>query len=62
MPVEIVPPTERSCTRCGRRDVWDTERENWVIEVVDGDRQVGRPHCVHEWDINGSYNPVREVA
>jgi hypothetical protein len=55
---EIVPPTERTCKRCGRADVWDPEVENWVIETVDGERQVGNRHCVHEWDINGRYNPV----
>lgn len=55
---EIVPPTERSCERCGRRDVWDDEAENWVIETVDGERRVGDPNCIHEWDINGRHNPV----
>jgi hypothetical protein len=58
MTVRIVPPRERTCTRCGRQDVWDAETENWIIEQVDGERQAGRPHCVHEWDINGTYNPV----
>jgi hypothetical protein len=51
----IVPPTERTCERCGREDVWDPEQENWTIA---GDE--GRPHCLHEWDINGTYNPVAE--
>jgi hypothetical protein len=51
----IVPPTERTCERCGREDVWDPEQENWTIA---GDE--GRPHCLHEWDINGAYNPVAE--
>lgn len=75
MSVEIVPPTERSCERCGRRDVWDEASENWVIAVEDsaerssagsraspddGERLVGDPDCIHEWDINGGYNPVRE--
>jgi hypothetical protein len=56
----IVPPTERVCERCGRRDVWDEEVENWVVAEEDGERQVGTTGCVHEWDINGSYNPVSE--
>lgn len=56
----IVPPRERVCERCGRRDVWDDASENWVVAVVDDERQVGTPGCVHEWDINGSYNPVAE--
>ena len=58
---EIVPPTERACTVCGRRDVWDEATENWVIAHEDGERQVGNPNCIHEWDINGEYNPVAET-
>jgi hypothetical protein len=50
----IVPPSERVCETCGRHDRWDDDTENWVI--VDG--EPGRPACVHEWDINGTYNPV----
>jgi len=55
---EILPPTERACTICGRRDVWDEGTENWVIAREDGERQVGSPYCIHEWDINGEFNPV----
>lgn len=55
----IVPPTERTCELCGRRDVWDDDLENWVITVEDGERCVGNKHCIHEWDINGQYNPVK---
>lgn len=51
---EVVPPTERKCERCGRRDVWDEASETWVAT---GDRLTGEPHCVHEWDITGNYNP-----
>lgn len=51
---EVVPPTERKCERCGRRDVWDEASETWVATV---DRLTGEPHCVHEWDITGNYNP-----
>ena len=58
MSVEIVPPTRRICERCGRTDVWDDETDNWVIAEADGERQVGDRHCIHEWDINGRYNPV----
>lgn len=58
MSVEIVPPTRRSCERCGRTDVWDEDIDNWVIAVEDGERKVGNRHCIHEWDINGRYNPV----
>jgi hypothetical protein len=49
----IDPPSERTCERCGREDRWDDDRENWVIVG-----EVGDPNCIHEWDINGSYNPV----
>jgi hypothetical protein len=58
--VEIVPPTERTCERCGREDVWDDEAGNWVIRVEDGERLVGDRHCIHEWDINGRYSPVAD--
>lgn len=51
----IVPPRERVCERCGRGDVWDEETENWVVDDDPGD-----PFCLHDWDINGTYNPVDE--
>jgi len=55
----ITPPTERECERCGRRDVWDEETENWNIETDDdGEKVAGEPHCLHEWDINGTYSPL----
>ncbi|MFB6142852.1 MAG: HEWD family protein [Halorientalis sp.] len=54
---ELIPPTERVCERCGRRDVWDEDAESWVIARADGERRAGNPHCLHEWDINGDYNP-----
>jgi hypothetical protein len=47
----VTPPSERECELCGRRDVWDATDENWRV-VENGSR-----HCIHEWDINGSYNP-----
>ena len=56
--VEIVPPDRRECQRCGRRDEWDEAAGKWVIAVEDGERRVGNKHCVHEWDIDGAYNPV----
>ncbi len=58
MAAEIVPPTRRSCERCGRTDVWDETVENWVIAGVDGEPLAGDKHCIHEWDINGQYNPI----
>jgi hypothetical protein len=62
MSTEIVPPKERTCEKCGRMDVWDSETENWVIAEEDGERQIGNRHCIHEWDINGQYNPVAGKA
>jgi len=56
----IVPPKERTCIRCNRKAVWDEEQETWVAAVVDGERRAGRPHCLHEWNISGNYNPVSE--
>lgn len=58
MNATIDPPTERSCERCGRQDVWDPDRESWVIVEEEGRRLAGDPQCLHEWDINGSYNPI----
>ncbi|MFB6308712.1 MAG: HEWD family protein [Haloarculaceae archaeon] len=56
--VDIEPATERVCERCGRRDEWDEERDAWTIATdEDGERVVGDPYCLHEWDINGTYNP-----
>lgn len=52
--VTIVPPRERTCERCGREDNWDEETENWTVS------ETGDPFCLHEWDINGAYNPVRK--
>ncbi|QSG14909.1 HEWD family protein [Halapricum desulfuricans] len=53
----IVPPTRRECERCGRVDVWDDEQMNWTISGEDDEKRVGNPQCLHEWDINGEYNP-----
>lgn len=53
---ELAPPTERTCERCGRRDAWD-ESGYWTIVAEDGDRQVGDPYCIHEWDVTAAYNP-----
>jgi len=60
--VEIVPPRERRCLRCDRKDVWSDDAETWVAAEEEGERQVGVPHCLHEWDINGTYTSVREDA
>ncbi|WP_205427427.1 HEWD family protein [Halorussus sp. MSC15.2] len=54
---ELDPPRERECQRCGRRDVWDDTERNWRIE---SEAHTGDPFCIHEWDINGAYRPIRE--
>lgn len=56
----LVPPTERVCERCGRRDVWDEDKETWVAADSENESELGNPHCVHEWDINGTFNPFAE--
>lgn len=58
--VKVVPPSERECRRCGRRDTWSDEESTWVAVEEDGERLTGTPHCLHDWDINGTYNPVAE--
>lgn len=59
----IIPPKERVCERCGRRDVWDDDRGAWTIVTdEDGERKSGSPHCLHDWDINGTYNPLEGDA
>jgi len=56
MPI-IIPPRERACERCGRREVWDDRKETWVAGDANG-KSRGTPHCLHEWDITGTYNPI----
>lgn len=56
--VKLNPPTERSCLRCGREDVWDDEVKDWTIRVVDGEKRAGDRFCLHEWDITGTHRPI----
>lgn len=56
----VIPPTERQCERCGRVDIWDDESGTWVAAEADGTVRRGDPHCVHEWDIDGTYNPIED--
>ncbi|WP_256300140.1 HEWD family protein [Haloarchaeobius salinus] len=53
---ELKRPTARTCERCGRQERWDDDSESW--RVADG--EVGERFCIHEWDINGTFNPVAE--
>lgn len=53
----IRKPQRRECERCGRREVWSEAAETWTIANEDGEDAVGDPHCIHEWDINGTFLP-----
>lgn len=53
MRVELRRPGERTCERCTRHEEWDDG--SW--RVVDA----GDVFCVHEWDIDGSFVPLRPV-
>ncbi len=54
----IAPPNERRCERCGRVEHWDDSVGTWVAAAHNGTHHRGEPHCVHEWNITGSYNPL----
>ncbi len=56
--VTINPPKERICERCGRRDVWNDDQQTFVAKSGFH----GQPHCLHEWDINGRYNPLESQS
>jgi hypothetical protein len=56
---EVQPPSERTCQRCGRVDVWDEAAGKWVAAVRDGEVRKGTPHCVHDWDVDGYDDPLR---
>ncbi|SEO82399.1 hypothetical protein SAMN04487948_105339 [Halogranum amylolyticum] len=53
--VRIRKPTERTCERCGRQEVWTDD--SWRVAEVDGERATGSTHCIHEWDIDGAFLP-----
>ena len=57
-------PSERTCERCGRVEVWEESTGTWRLAVDEsGDPQaVGSPYCIHEWDINGSFAPFEGDA
>lgn len=43
-------PSQRTCRRCGRSEVFDEQVGAWRI-----DDEVGRSHCLHVWDITGEF-------
>jgi hypothetical protein len=53
-------PEARICERCGRAERWDADAEGWRIRTEDGERLVGDPYCIHEWDINGTFSPFED--
>jgi hypothetical protein len=53
-------PTKRTCERCGRVERWDQTKETWYVAETDGEKQVGSPYCIHEWDINGTFAPFED--
>ena len=50
-------PDRRSCELCGRTEVWDEDSGAWRVAAGDDGPEVGSLHCIHEWDINGSFAP-----
>ncbi|QSG02174.1 HEWD family protein [Natranaeroarchaeum sulfidigenes] len=58
MDTRIRKPRSRTCELCGRQEVWSDEKGTWTIVTEDDERQVGDPHCLHEWDITGAFTPI----
>lgn len=52
---ELNAPERRECLRCGRREQWNETVHGWAISS-----EVGEPFCIHEWDVNGTHNPIVE--
>ena len=42
---------------CGCVEPWDADAGTWRVAATDGEPQVGSLHCIHEWDVNGSFMP-----
>ena len=53
MTATIRAPAERTCTRCGRSEAWDDAAVCWRVDDDEGD-----VHCIHAWDITGTFSPV----
>ncbi|WP_255170847.1 HEWD family protein [Natrononativus amylolyticus] len=58
MSVRLHKPTTRVCERCGRTERWDEQLDAWQIAREDDRKLTGNAHCIHEWDINGTFNPI----
>lgn len=57
MSVQLRKPTKRVCEQCERTEQWDETSGAWQLARKDGSKLVGDPHCIHEWDINGTFYP-----
>ena len=57
-------PSERTCERCGRIEVWAEDIGTWrlAIDKAGDPHAVGSPYCIHEWDINGTFAPFESDA
>ena len=53
---EIRTPSERTCQDCGREEYWDETVENWRVR----DEKLGNLHCIHSWDITGTFTPIEK--
>lgn len=53
---EIRAPSRRTCQDCGREEHWDADVENWRVS----NDALGDVHCIHAWDITGTFTPVEE--
>ena len=60
MTTSLRKPTDRVCERCGREERWEESLDAWQLVRVDDEPLAGNPHCIHEWDITGTFNPVEE--
>ena len=48
-------PERRICERCGRLERHNEDIGGWRVE------RVGDVHCIHEWDIDGTFVPVTDA-
>lgn len=62
MSARLRKPTVRKCELCGREERWDETVDAWQLASEDGKKLAGNPHCLHEWDINGTFNPLGEKS
>lgn len=54
---ELRTPQQRECERCERREVWDADDDCWRTAAENDERLTGNLHCIHEWDIDGTFRP-----